>query len=171
LRYAPALLVALVLVHFAAQAASALGPRTGARWHETRLWALFACVCWSICLAHATRTTLRAPIPAAARERALSMAERAATAVVLVFALGHGLGFAWRTLSGELLASELRPALIAALSSTTAGVPWPAAAYLSAVGCAAFLVARRAPVVLGLCACALGVYAVVEFATGSLLPW
>jgi hypothetical protein len=106
---------------------------------------------------------------------------------VLGFALAHGARFTWQLLSAELDASDLRSDVLASLSSNTLGMPLISAGYLCAVGCASFLLARfaarrpplagggrfagRAAIALGLCSCALGVYAVVRFAAGSLVPW
>ncbi|HEY2410207.1 MAG TPA: hypothetical protein VGI10_29585 [Polyangiaceae bacterium] len=181
-------LIVLFVVHFVSQAISAHNGHARSRFHETEPWVLLASIFWLIFLAFAAREMLRSkPVASDARTRALLFAEQGALWVLIAFSLGHGFGYAWQLLNGELLASDLRPSVVAALSSTTHGVPLVGAGYLCAVGAASFIAtrfarhelgqrapqstsARRAPVALGLCLCALGVYSVLRFATGSILP-
>ena len=107
-----------------------------------------------------------------------------ALAIVLVFGAVHGVLMAWPILSGALTEIDVRPELIADLSSTWRGVPLPGAAYLCAVGAASFYAARsalaalpgarpwlsRSVVGLALLSYLLGSYAVIRCGSGSLLP-
>jgi len=91
---------------------------------------------------------------------------------------------AWPLLSGSLGEADLRPELVAGLSSTWHGFPVKGMVYLCAVGAAAFCAARltlaalpaaRAPLaraVVGVAVLAylLGSYAVIRSGSGSLLP-
>jgi hypothetical protein len=87
--------------------------------------------------------------------------------------------------SGNIAAEDVRPELIALLSSTRFGVPLTAAGYVCGVGAASFvgtrlalrLLARRksrafsrALVALGVLAYLLGSYAVIRDASGVILP-
>jgi hypothetical protein len=119
-----------------------------------------------------------------AQQRALEKIEPLSLLVVLAFALLHGAHFAWPLLSGHLLIEDVRPELIAVLSSTRRGVPLQATAALCGVGAASFYAVRqlqkafsvarpvlaRGLLVLGLCSYLLGSYAVIRCASGSLLP-
>jgi hypothetical protein len=181
-------LIILFALHFVSQAISAHSAHPHSVFQETEPWVLLTSTFCLIFLASVAREVARLkPAPTDARARALRLAEQGALGVLIVFSLGHGFRYAWQLLNGELLASDLRPSLVAALSSTTHGVPLVGAGYLCAVGAASFIaarfarhelserapesaMARRAPVALGLCLCALGVYSVLRFATGSILP-
>ena len=104
--------------------------------------------------------------------------------VVLAFALLHGAELVWPLLSGRLLAEDVRPELVAILSSTHRGLPLKASAALCAVGAASFYALRQAQkafpgarpalarslVALGVSSYLFGSYAVIRCASGSLLP-
>jgi hypothetical protein len=126
--------------------------------------------------------------PALARPRvqqkALEKVEPVALLVVLAFALLHAAQLAWPLLVGRLLPRDVRPELIAILSSTRSGLPLQAIAALCAVGAASFYAVRqlqkvfpdarprlaRGLVALGVSSYLLGSYAVIRCASGSLLP-
>jgi hypothetical protein len=122
--------------------------------------------------------------PTLRAERALARMEPLALLVVLLFALAHGIQFAWPLLTGALTGSDLRPELIATLSGTQWGVPVQAAAYLCAVGASAFYAQRqvqktrlatrpalaRSTIALGVLSYLLGSYAVIRCASGTILP-
>jgi hypothetical protein len=121
---------------------------------------------------------------AAGQERALAVVEPLSLAIVLAFGAVHGWLMTWPLLDGSLAAADVRPELVAALSSTWRGLPARAIAYLCAVGAASFYAARltlaalpaarlsqvRAVVGLAVLAYLLGSYAVIRYGTGSLLP-
>jgi hypothetical protein len=121
---------------------------------------------------------------AAGQERALAVVESLSLAVVLLFGCLHGALMAWPLLSGSLGEADLRPELVAGLSSTWHGFPVEGMAYLCAVGAAAFCAARltlaalpaarprlaRAVVGAAVLAYLLGSYAVIRCGSGSLLP-
>lgn len=118
------------------------------------------------------------------QQRALEKVEPFALLIVLAFALLHGTQLAWPLLSGRMLPEDLRPELIAILSSTQNGLPWQAIAALASVGAASFYAVRqlqralplagptlaRSLVLFGVSNYLLGAYAVIRCATGSLLP-
>ncbi|HEX3773152.1 MAG TPA: hypothetical protein VHV51_01745 [Polyangiaceae bacterium] len=119
------------------------------------------------------------------REHALGVLERVALAVVCAFAFWHTAELTWPLVSGNIAAEDVRPELIALLSSTRFGVPLTAAGYVCGVGAASFvgtrlalrLLARRksrafsrALVALGVLAYLLGSYAVIRDASGVILP-
>jgi hypothetical protein len=126
----------------------------------------------------------RLNLPPLGAERALSMVEPLALLVVLLFALAHGIQFAWPLLTGALNGSDLRSELIAALSGTHSGIPVQAAAYVCAVGASAFYAVRqvqktwlatrpalaRSTVALGVLSYLLGSYAVIRCASGTIFP-
>jgi hypothetical protein len=119
-----------------------------------------------------------------ASERALAVIEPLALALTLLFAAVHAALIAGPLLSGTLADVDIRPELVAALSSTTHGVPLRAILYLCGVGVASFCASRqahallrdarparaRSAVALGIFAYLLGSYAVIRCASGSLLP-
>lgn len=118
------------------------------------------------------------------QERALAVFEPLSLAIVLLFGAVHGGLMAWPLLSGSLEAVDLRPELVADLSSTWRGLPMHAIVYLCAVGAASFCAARltlallpaarpalsRAVVSLAVLGYLLGSYAVIRCGSGSLLP-
>ena len=124
------------------------------------------------------------PSALGASASALAVIEPLALALTLSFAVVHGALVAWPLLSGAVASVDVRPELVAALSSTTHGVPMQAILYLCGVGAASFCASRqtlqslhskaksrtRAATALGICAYLLGVYAVIRCASGSLLP-
>ena len=126
----------------------------------------------------------RQPARAQAQQRALDRIEPLALLIVLAFALLHTAQLAWPLLVGRLLAEDIRPELIATLSSTRSGLPLQAIAALAAVGAASFYAVRqlnrafpdarptaaRGLVALGVASYLLGSYAVIRCASGSLLP-
>ncbi len=115
--------------------------------------------------------------------RALAVAEQLSLLGVALFAVLHVAETAWPLLSGELVASDLRPELVLLLSTTSHGVPMHAAGYLCGVGAATFYATRqalrsfgdgratiaRAIVLLGVLAYLLGSYAVIRCASGAIL--
>ncbi len=124
------------------------------------------------------------PAQTRAQQRALARVEPAALVVVLLFALLHGTQLAWPLLVGRLLAGDVRPELIALLSTTHSGLPLQAMAALCAVGAASFYALRqlqkafpdarpalaRGLVASGVLSYLLGSYAVIRCASGSLFP-
>lgn len=119
-----------------------------------------------------------------ASARALAVIEPLALALTLLFAAVHGALVAWPLLSGAEADVDVRHELVAALSSTTHGVPLRAILCLCGVGAASFCASRQAhellraaaparprvAVALGVLAYLLGSYAVIRCASGSLLP-
>ena len=117
-----------------------------------------------------------------ASARALAVLDPLALGVTLLFTAVHGALVAWPLLSGALLDVDVQPELVAALSSTTHGVPLPAILYLCGMGVASFCASRQAhellrasspattriAVALGVFAYLLGSYAVIRYASGSL---
>jgi len=117
------------------------------------------------------------------KARALSVLERATHWLVLLFLSLHLTQVVWPLLDGERAASDVRPELVALLSSTVFGAPLIAAAYLCGVGAASFLGVRQVLRALGpepkraaqgaiLCAVlayVLGSYAVIRCAGGAIL--
>jgi len=116
---------------------------------------------------------------------ALGLLERVTLWVVLLFTTLHIAQITWPLLSGAHAPSDVRPELIALLSSTQHGVPLLAASYLCGVGAAAFFGARqalralgeprplalsRAAIALGVLAYMLGSYAVIRCSGGVILP-
>ncbi|HTA91083.1 MAG TPA: hypothetical protein VK745_15945 [Polyangiaceae bacterium] len=127
-------------------------------------------------------STIEAP-EAAERARALGILERTALVVVLLFSALHGAQIVWPLLRGTFAPDDVRPELIAALSSTEHGAPLLAVAYVCGVGAAAFFATRltlrarpgarplaRVAVALGIFAYLLGSYAVIRCASGVMLP-
>jgi len=118
------------------------------------------------------------------QERALSVIEPFALAIVLLFGSVHGVLMAGPLLSGALDGADLRAELVADLSSTWFGLPLSSSVYVCAVGAAAFCVARvtlrllpagrkmlsRLVVAVAVLCYLLGSYAVIRSASGSLLP-
>lgn len=134
-----------------------------------------------------SHTFTRGRLPAAAadgQERALAVVEPLALAIVLLFGSVHGWLMAWPLCSGSLGEADLRPELVASLSSTWRGLPMQGIAYLCAVGAASFYAARltlaalpaappalrRSVVGLSVLGYLLGSYAVIRCGSGSLLP-
>lgn len=131
-----------------------------------------------------TAQPARDPAQVSAQERALAKVEPLALLVVLAFSLWHAAEFAWPLLSGRLIENDVRPVLIATLSSTHAGLPLQAIAMLGATGAGSFYAVRqlqkaapgasvgvaRALVALGVLGYLLGSYAVIRCASGALLP-
>ena len=120
---------------------------------------------------------------ASPKARALGILERVALAVVLLFTVLHVTQLVWPLLCGTFAPGDVRPELVAALSSTAHGVPLLASAYLCAVGAAAFLGTRQAlraetgarsvtrvVIAVGVFAYLLGSYAVIRSASGAILP-
>jgi len=120
-----------------------------------------------------------------AKARALSALESMTLVIVLGFTLWHVEQIAWPLLLGTFTTSDVRPELIALLSSTWQGVPLLAAGYLCGVGAASFYGTRqalralaepqrraraRALVALGVLTYLLGCYAVIRAASGVILP-
>jgi hypothetical protein len=127
----------------------------------------------------------RASVHASAnpKARALGIFERIALAAVLLFTVLHVAQLVWPLLRGTFAPDDVRPELVAALSSTEHGVPLLASTYLCAVGAAAFLGTRQAvraepgvragtrvAIALGIFAYLLGSYAVIRCASGAILP-
>jgi len=184
--------VGFVLLHFAGQAYRAFSddalPESG--FERTPgfvgallllLWLPFTV--FGVC--QLSRASARGRLSAkSGQERALAVFEPISLAIVLLFGSVHGLLMAWPLLSGSLEASDLRPELVADLSSTWRGLPVHAIVYLGAVGAASFSAARlalallpgarpalaRAVVSLAVLGYLLGSYAVIRCASGSLLP-
>ena len=119
------------------------------------------------------------------KARALALLERVTLWVVLLFTALHIAQIAWPLLSGAQAPSDVRPELVALLSSTQQGVPLVAASYLCGVGAAAFFGTRqalralgeprpralsRAAVAFGVLAYLLGSYAVIRCSGGVILP-
>jgi len=131
-----------------------------------------------------SRSFKRGSLPLAGQERALAVIEPLSLAIVLLFGAVHGALMAGPLLSGSLTEADLRPELVAQLSSTWRGLPLPSFAYLCAVGATAFCAARLTlaalpgarpglgRVVLGLAVLGylLGSYAVIRCGSGSLFP-
>jgi hypothetical protein len=117
--------------------------------------------------------------------RAVRRIEPAALSILLVFGSLHAAQLAWPVLNGRLLPSDVRPELIAILSSTRSGVPLQAIALLATVAAASFYAVRqlqkafpdarsgsaRGLVALGIISYLLGSYAVIRCASGSLFSW
>lgn len=117
------------------------------------------------------------------KARALAVLERVTHWLVLLFLGLHLTQVAWPLLDGERAPDDVRPELVALLSSTDFGTPLIAAAYLCGVGAACFLGARhvlralgpepsraaRGAVLCGVLACVLGSYAVIRCAGGAFL--
>ena len=183
---------AFVLWHFSVQAYRAASdgalPEPGFERAPELVSALFLLL-WLpftlLGLRRAGRAFTAAPLPAVnAQERALATIEPVALGVVLLFGTVHGAQMAWPLLSGTLTEIDLRPELVAGLSSTWRGVPLSAIVYLCAVGAASFYAARRtlaalpvgriglsrAVVGVAVLAYLLGSYAVIRCGSGSLLP-
>jgi hypothetical protein len=126
-----------------------------------------------------------APSSAPSQQEALERIEPVALLVVLGFTLLHAAQLAWPLLAGQLLADDVRPELIAILSSTRRGVPLQAIAACVGIGAASFYAVRqlqkalpdaspplaRSLVALGVSSYLLGSYAVIRSASGPLLPW
>ena len=119
------------------------------------------------------------------KARAVALLERVTLWLVLLFTVLHLTQSVWPLLSGAQASSDVRPELVAALSSTQHGAPLLAASYLCGVGAAAFFGARqalralgeprpralsRAVVVFSVLAYLLGSYAVIRCASGVILP-
>jgi hypothetical protein len=120
-----------------------------------------------------------------AKARALSTLEVLTLVIVLAFTTWHVTQIAWPLLLGTFAKSDVRPELIALLSSTWWGIPLPAAGYLCGVGSSSFYGARQAlrafpeakpraqartVVALGVLTYLLGCYAVIHAASGVILP-
>jgi hypothetical protein len=143
----------------------------------------FAVFAWAELLRE--RAARGAAAAESAKARALNALERATLLIVLAFTLWHVAQIAWPLLLGTFAPSDVRPELIALLSSTWQGVPLLAACYLCGVGAASFYGARQALralaeprpraqartlVALGVLAYLLGCYAVIRVASGVILP-
>ena len=116
-------------------------------------------------------------------ERSLVVLERLTLLVTALFLLGHLAQFAYPLLNGSFRADDVRPELVAALSSTEYGLPLTAVGYALGVGAASFVAtravlrelpetrrkARRVVVALGALAYLLGSFAVIRCATGPIL--
>jgi hypothetical protein len=181
-----------VLWHFSAQAyrASTDGalPESGfeqSPWFVGVLLLLFWLPFTVFGLRWLSRTFARGWPPASAgQERALAVVESLSLAIVLMFGAVHGLLMAWPLVSGSFARADVRPELVAGLSSTWRGFPAQGVVYLCAVGAASFCAARstlralpparpwlaRAVVGLAVLAHLLGSYAVIRCGSGSLLP-
>lgn len=136
---------------------------------------------WALGQARTTELTQR---PALAQQKALAKIEPLALLVVLAFVALHSAELVWPLLSDRLLAEDVRPELVALLSTTQSGLPLQAIGALCAVGAAAFYALRqmqkafpdaspalaRFLVALGVTSYLLGSYAVIRCASGSLLP-
>jgi hypothetical protein len=189
-RYAGPGFAGFVLLHFACQAFRARSggalPQAGFE-AQPAVVAGSLLVIWLPFVVFAWRALRRGPSARAESEkaRALAILEQVTLGLVLLFLTLHLSQVAWPLLSGALAPSDVRPELIAQLSSTQHGAPLLAAAYLCGVGAAAFLGARqallalrdgrprvwaRAVVALGVLAYLLGSYAVIRCASGVILP-
>lgn len=129
------------------------------------------------------RSVTKRELPEAAQERALAVVEPIALLATLLFAAVHGLAWGLPLLVGTRSPEDVRPELLAALSSTVHGVPAQALAYSFAVGSASFCALRQAGRALPGASAAqqrllvigfvlvylLGSYAVIRVASGSLL--
>ena len=154
---------------------------------EPRFVACALCLVWlpfaGFALRRSWSSTRSSSSALGASARALAVIEPLALALTLSFAVVHGALVAWPLLSGTVASADVRPELVAALSSTTHGVPVQAILYLCGVGVASFCASRqalqlsesmassrtRAATALGIFACLLGVYAVIRCASGGLL--
>ena len=191
-RYAGLGFAGFVLLHCACQAWRAHGdgalPQAGFELHPASVvsvlvavWLPFAVFAWRR-LRRGTDTRAAPGMPEKAR--ALALLELLTLCVVLLFTSLHVLDFVWPLLSGAFAPRDVRPELIARLSSTQYGVPLLAAGYLCGVGAAAFFGARqalralgsaprrsaaRALIALGVLAYLLGGYAVIRCASGVIL--
>ena len=190
-RYARLAFAAFVLLHLTGQAYRAATdgaiPEPGI---ELQPWlvASLLLVVWLPFLACAP-LELRSSLASArstqrGNARALAVVEPLALAVVVLFAVVHGVAQAFPLLAGTRVAGDLRPELVATLSGTERGVPVQAALHLAAVGAASFYAVRqtmkvwpaaspgfaRAVVAGGVVAYLLGSYAVIRCASGALLP-
>jgi len=181
-----------VLLHFSVQAYRAYTgdalPESNfeqAPWFVGALFVLFWLPFTVFGVRKLSRAFTRGGLPASAgQERALAVVEPLSLALVLSFGTVHGALMAWPLLSGSLTPADLRPELVAGLSSTWRGLPMQGIAYLCAVGAASFAAARltlaalpaarprlaRAVVGLAVLAYLLGSYAVIRYGSGSLLP-
>ena len=192
LRPLPLAFAGFVLVHFSVQAYRAFTdgalPEPGfERWPwlvgaELLLWLAFT----AFGIRQLKRSFLaRGSLPAQdAQERALAVIEPLSLAIVLVFGGTHGAFLAWPLMTGSMDAADLRPELVATLSSTWRGLPVHGIAYLCAVGVTSFCAARltlvalpvarpwlkRAVISLAVFVHLLGSYAVIRCGSGSLLP-
>ena len=191
-RYAGLGFAGFVLLHCACQAWRAHGdgalPQAGFELHPASVvsllvavWLPFAIFAWrKLRRGSEVRTARTMPEKA----RALALLEALTLWVVLLFTALHGMDFVWPLLSGALAPSDVRPELVARLSSTQHGVPLLAASYLCGVGAAAFFGARQALralgasppraaagllIGLGVLAYLLGSYAVIRCASGVIL--
>jgi hypothetical protein len=192
-RYAGLGFAGFVLLHFAYQAARAHGDgavqEPGLELQPAVVASLllaiglpFAVFAWRWLL-RGTRTKLASGDEA----RALAVLESLTLCIILLFVVLHGAQIVWPLLSGEFEPSDVRPELIAMLSSTQHGIPMLAVAYLCGVGAAAFFGARQALralsepaaharsrafalVALFVLAWLLGSYAVIRCASGVILP-
>jgi hypothetical protein len=190
-RYAGLGFAAFVLAHLACQALRARTdgaiPSAGPEL-QPLLVAAVLLVIWLPFLVFAWRelrhrsSTIEVP-DAGERARALGILERAALVVVLLFSALHGAQIVWPLLRGTFAPDDVRPELIAALSSTEHGAPLLAISYVCGVGAAAFFATRRTlrarpgarsfarvAVALGIFAYLLGSYAVIRCASGVMLP-
>ncbi len=181
-----------VILHFSAQAYRAYtdGALPESGWERTP-WLVGALVLllWLPFTVFGLRTIRRSFTrgwlpPAGGQARALAVVEPLSLAVVLLFGAVHGALMAWPLLSGSLGEADLRPELVAGLSSTWRGWPVQGVAYLCAVGAASFCAARlalaalpaarpalaRAVVGSAVLVYLLGSYAVIRCGSGSLLP-
>lgn len=144
------------------------------------VWLPFAVFAW-----RELRRDLTSAAAGGEKARALAVLERITLGVVVLFTALHVAQIGWPLLSGELAPSDVRPELVAKLSSTQLGVPLLAAGHLCGVAAAAFLGARQAlralgesaprafsrgAAVLGVLAYLLGSYAVIRTAGGVILP-
>jgi hypothetical protein len=189
-RYAGLGFAAFILLHFAGQAfrAHTDGALPQAGWELEpwfvaivllAVWLPFALFAWR----EFGRGRPSIQASASPKARALGILERVALAVVLLFTVWHVTQLVWPLLSGTFAPGDVRPELVAALSSTAHGAPLLASAYLCAVGAAAFLGTRQAlraeagsrrvtriVIALGVFAYLLGSYAVIRCASGAILP-
>ncbi len=146
------------------------------------IWLPFAVFAWRE-LRRAGRA--RETGTASEKARALALLERITLWAVLLFTALHLVQVAWPLLGGTQTPDDVRPELVAMLSSTQHGVPLLAAGYLCGVGAAAFFATRQAlralgelrpralsrgAVALGVLAYLLGSYAVIRCAGGVILP-
>ena len=130
------------------------------------------------------REARRPTATTSAQQRALAKLEPVALLVVLSFTLLHVAELVWPLFGGRWAAGDIRPELVALLSSTWKGLPLQAVGALSACGAASFYAVRQLPVALpelspllarsvvalGVCSYLLGSYAVIRCASGSLFP-
>ena len=192
-RYAGLGFAGFVLLHCACQAWRAHGdgalPQAGLELQPASVvsllvavWLPFAVFTWRKLRRGIEARTAR-DLPE--RARALAVLEPLTLWVVVLFTALHVAHFVWPLLTGAFAPSDVRPELVARLSSTQHGVPLLAASYVCGVGAAAFFGARqalralgasprraavRALIALGVLAYLLGSYAVIRCASGTLLP-